>query len=152
VTFIVPNGIAFTPDERLLYVNDSRRRHIRAFELLPNACWRSKTDSVFADLAGKRARRARWHEGRPGRQCLLWRSGGLYILNAQGKKLGRIVHAMRDHQHCVRRRRLENALLHQPQQPVLGQSEGCGRAGSGRGEEGVAAERRRVCRRVDATK
>src|ERR1700751_6002555 len=29
-TFIQPNGIPFTSDERLLYVNDSRRRHIRA--------------------------------------------------------------------------------------------------------------------------
>src|SRR6516225_8975039 len=29
--FIVPNGIAFSPNESVLYVNDSRRRHIRAF-------------------------------------------------------------------------------------------------------------------------
>src|SRR2546423_4620311 len=51
-TFIVPNGIAFTPDERVLYVNDSRRRHIRAFELLPNGMLAKQTDAVFADLAG----------------------------------------------------------------------------------------------------
>jgi gluconolactonase len=31
--FVLPNGLAFSPDEKLLYVNDSRRRHIRAFEL-----------------------------------------------------------------------------------------------------------------------
>jgi gluconolactonase len=32
--FALPNGLAFTPDEKLLYINDSRRRHIRALELL----------------------------------------------------------------------------------------------------------------------
>src|SRR5215510_493717 len=30
-----PNGLAFSPDESILYVNDARRRHIRAFDLLP---------------------------------------------------------------------------------------------------------------------
>src|SRR5262244_4342113 len=34
--FVLPNGLAFTPDEKVLYIKDSRRRHIRAFELLPN--------------------------------------------------------------------------------------------------------------------
>ena len=33
--FVAPNGLAFSPDEKILYVNDSRRGHIRAFELLP---------------------------------------------------------------------------------------------------------------------
>lgn len=28
-----PNGLAFSPDERLLYVDDSRRRHVRVFEV-----------------------------------------------------------------------------------------------------------------------
>src|SRR5262250_3126349 len=35
-TYIQPNGLAFSPDEKLLYINDSRRRHIRVFELQPN--------------------------------------------------------------------------------------------------------------------
>src|SRR5467141_5315318 len=33
--FIVPNGIAFSPDESVLYINDSRRGHIRAFDVTP---------------------------------------------------------------------------------------------------------------------
>src|SRR5262247_3189111 len=48
--FVLPNGLAFTPDEKVLYVNDSRRRHIRAFELLPNGTLAKQTDRVFADL------------------------------------------------------------------------------------------------------
>ncbi len=30
---VVPNGLAFSPDESILYINDSRRGHIRAFDM-----------------------------------------------------------------------------------------------------------------------
>ena len=91
-TFIVPNGIAFTPDERVLYVNDSRRRHIRAFELLPNGMLAKQTDSVFADLAGNEPGVPDGMKVDLAGNVYCGGSGGLYILNAQGKKLGRIVH------------------------------------------------------------
>ena len=91
-TFIVPNGIAFTPDERVLYVNDSRRRHIRAFELLPNGMLAKQTDSVFADLAGNEPGVPDGMKVDVAGNIYCGGSGGLYILNAQGKKLGRIVH------------------------------------------------------------
>src|SRR5437870_8626159 len=51
-TFIIPNGLAFSPDERVLYINDSRRGHIRAFDLMPNGTLAKQTDRVFADLRG----------------------------------------------------------------------------------------------------
>ena len=31
-----PNGLAFSPDESILYVNDTQRRHIRAFDVHPD--------------------------------------------------------------------------------------------------------------------
>src|SRR5947199_1323397 len=34
--FVIPNGLEFSPDEKILYINDSRRRLIRAFDLNPN--------------------------------------------------------------------------------------------------------------------
>jgi gluconolactonase len=34
--FVFPNGLTFSPDESVLYVNDSRRGEIRAFNVLPN--------------------------------------------------------------------------------------------------------------------
>ena len=34
---IGPNGLAFSPDESILYVTDPRRRIVRAYDLLPNA-------------------------------------------------------------------------------------------------------------------
>src|SRR3954471_11809286 len=50
--FIIPNGLAFSPDEKILYVNDSRRRHIRCFELQANGSLARQTDNVFVDLGG----------------------------------------------------------------------------------------------------
>ena len=50
--FLLPNGLAFSPDESVLYINDSSRRHIRAFALAPNGTLARQTDRVFADLSG----------------------------------------------------------------------------------------------------
>ena len=50
--FVLPNGLAFSPDETVLYINDTRRGQIRAFELLPNGTLAKHTDRVFADLRG----------------------------------------------------------------------------------------------------
>src|SRR4051812_20791781 len=49
--FVIPNGLAFSPDEKILYVNDSRRRIIRAFDLNPNGALARQSDRVFADLS-----------------------------------------------------------------------------------------------------
>jgi gluconolactonase len=50
--FLRPNGIAFSPDESVLYINCSARRHIRAFNVAPNGTLLRQTDRVFADLSG----------------------------------------------------------------------------------------------------
>ena len=51
--FVLPNGLAFSPDESVLYINDTRRKHIRAFDLLPNGTLAEQTDPVFVDLHGE---------------------------------------------------------------------------------------------------
>jgi gluconolactonase len=91
-TFVQPNGIAFSPDERLLYITDSRRRHIRAFDLLPNGMLAKQTDRLFADLAGSEPGVPDGMKVDVAGNVYSGGAGGLYILNAQGKKLGRIVH------------------------------------------------------------
>jgi hypothetical protein len=50
--FLTPNGLAFSPDESILYINDTRRGHIRAFDVAPNGTLARQTDRVFADLTG----------------------------------------------------------------------------------------------------
>jgi len=52
--FVVPNGLAFSPDERILYVNDSRRGHIRAFDVEESGLLAMATDRVFATLKDER--------------------------------------------------------------------------------------------------
>ena len=49
-SFVAPNGLAFSPDESVLYINDSRRGHIRAFDMLPNGLLAKATDRVFAEV------------------------------------------------------------------------------------------------------
>ena len=52
--FVVPNGLAFAPDESILYVNDSRRGHIRAFDMEPTGLLALATDRIFATLRDDR--------------------------------------------------------------------------------------------------
>jgi gluconolactonase len=90
--FLTPNGIAFTPDENVLLVNDSRRRHIRAFEVAANGTLARQTDRVFADLGGPESGVPDGMKVDSAGNVYCGGSGGLYILDPKGKKLGRIVH------------------------------------------------------------
>jgi gluconolactonase len=49
---LFPNGLAFTPDESVIYVDDLLRGHIRAFDVAANGTLARQTDRVFADLRG----------------------------------------------------------------------------------------------------
>src|SRR6185436_1733879 len=71
--FVIPNGLAFSPDEKILYINDSRRRLIRAFDLNPTGSLARQSDRVFADLGGPEPPGPRRHEGGYRGQRLLWR-------------------------------------------------------------------------------
>jgi gluconolactonase len=90
--FIVPNGLAFTPDEKHLYVNDSRRGHIRVFELIGNGALAKHTDRVFADLRGSDPGVPDGMKVDTAGNVYCGGSGGITILDPSGKKLGRIVH------------------------------------------------------------
>ena len=90
--FVTPNGLAFSPDESVLYINDSRRGHIRAFELLPNGTLARQTDRVFADLRGSEPGVPDGMKVDVMGNVYCGGSGGIFILDPQGKKLGRIVH------------------------------------------------------------
>ncbi|MGH8069195.1 MAG: SMP-30/gluconolactonase/LRE family protein, partial [Candidatus Entotheonellia bacterium] len=90
--FILPNGLAFSPDESVLYINDSRRRHIRAFDLLPNGTLAKQTDRVFADLRGDEPGVPDGMKVDVEGHVYCGGAGGIWIMDLQGKKLGRIVH------------------------------------------------------------
>src|SRR5215471_11815275 len=90
--FLTPNGIAFSPDESVLYINDTQRRHIRAFDLQPNGTLARKTDRVFADLSGPEPGVPDGMKVDSAGNVFCGGAGGLYILDPTGKKLGRVVH------------------------------------------------------------
>jgi gluconolactonase len=87
-----PNGLAFSPDESVLYVNDARRRHVRAFDLLPNGTLAKQTSRVFADLGGAEPGVPDGMKVDVAGNVYTGGAGGLYIMDSKGKKLGRIVH------------------------------------------------------------
>jgi gluconolactonase len=90
--FVIPNGLAFSPDESALYINDSRRGHIRAFDLMPNGTLAKQTDRIFADLRGDEpgVPDGMKVDGEGNVYC--GGAGGIWIMDPKGKKLGRIVH------------------------------------------------------------
>jgi gluconolactonase len=91
-TFILPNGLAFSPDESVLYINDSRRRQIRAFDVMPNGMLARQTERVFADLAGTEPGGPDGMKVDTAGNVFCGGPGGIYIMDPKGKKLGRIVH------------------------------------------------------------
>ncbi len=90
--FLTPNGIAFSPDESVLYINDSRRGHIRAFDVAANGTLARQTDRVFADLRGAEPGVPDGMKVDTVGNVYCGGAGGIYILDPKGKKLGRIVH------------------------------------------------------------
>jgi gluconolactonase len=91
-SFVLPNGIAFSPDESVIYINDSRRGHIRAFELMPNGTLAKQTDRVFADLRGPEPGVPDGMKVDSAGNVYCGGAGGIWIFDPHGKKLGRIVH------------------------------------------------------------
>ncbi len=90
--FIIPNGLAFSPDEKVLYINDSRRGHIRSFDLMLNGMLAKQTDKVFADLRGAEPGVPDGMKVDSEGNVYCGGAGGIWIMDPTGKKLGRIVH------------------------------------------------------------
>jgi gluconolactonase len=89
---VFPNGLAFSPDESVLYIDDFRRGHIRAFAMAPNGTLAKQTDRVFVDLRGPESGGPDGMKVDTAGNVYCGGSGGIYIMDPKGKKLGRIVH------------------------------------------------------------
>ncbi len=84
--FVRPNGLAFSPDESVLYIDDSDRRHIRAFDLRPDGSLAN--DRVFVDMEVEA-------EGSPDGMKVdvegnvyCTGGGGLWVVDPSGRHLG----------------------------------------------------------------
>ena len=91
---VFPNGLAFSPDESILYITDYRRGDIRAFDLQPNGTLALATDRVFCQL---REPRPTGPDGPDGMKVDLEGNvyctgpGGVWIIDESGKHLGTIL-------------------------------------------------------------
>ena len=90
--FIVPNGLAFSPDETQLFVNDSRRGHIRVFDMQDDGTIARASDRVFCDLTGDRPGVPDGMKVDVEGNVYCGGSGGLWILDPKGEHLGTIAH------------------------------------------------------------
>ncbi len=90
--FVVPNGLAFSPDESVLFINDTRRGHIRAFDMQPNGVLALATDRVFCDLTGDRPGVPDGMKVDVEGNVYCGGSGGIWVIDPSGSHLGTIVH------------------------------------------------------------
>jgi gluconolactonase len=87
--FTLPNGLAFSPDESLLYIDDSAQKHIRVFSVRPDGTLAK--GRILLDMAsndpgvpdGLKVDRAG--------NVFCTGPGGIWICRADGTLLGRIV-------------------------------------------------------------
>lgn len=84
-----PNGIAFSPDETVLYVNDTARRHIRVFDVSPDGSINNgrvliemKAPELGAPDGMKVDQKGNIYCTGP---------GGFWIIEPSGKSLGRLI-------------------------------------------------------------
>jgi gluconolactonase len=88
---VLPNGLCFSPDERVLYINDTRRRHIRAFDVEPNGLLAMATDRVFYQMSGDLPGNPDGMKVDVEGNVYCTGPGGIWIMTPAGKHLGTIL-------------------------------------------------------------
>ena len=89
--FVIPNGLAFSPDERTLYVDDSRRWYIRAFDVEPNGLLALASDRVLCDRIGERPGSPDGMKVDVEGNVYCTAPGGIWVIDPSGKHLGTIL-------------------------------------------------------------
>ena len=89
--FVLPNGLAFSPDESVLYIDDYRRNHIRAFDMQSNGTLALATDRVFFKFTGDRPGLPDGMKVDVEGNVYCTGPGGVWVINPSGKHLGTIL-------------------------------------------------------------
>lgn len=80
--FTTPNGIVFSPDEKVCYVSDTQKRHVRAFDIAKDGTF--ENGRMFAEQIDGNPDGMRVDE----KGNLYVTAGGVHVFNAKGVKLG----------------------------------------------------------------
>jgi len=89
--FEQPNGLCFSPDEKILYINDSPRAEIKAYDVAADGSLHNRRL-----LRGQIGRGERGEGNLDGMECdehgNIWTSGpgGVWVLNPAGERIGAI--------------------------------------------------------------
>jgi gluconolactonase len=87
-----PNGLAFSPDERYLYVDnwDERRKVVMRYEVQPDGTLAHGT--MFVDATASHPGEQAWDGLKVDRRGNVWLAGpgGIWIVSPDGKELGRV--------------------------------------------------------------
>ncbi len=84
----LPNGLAFSPDESVLYVDDSAHKHIRAFDVRPDG---TLTNSrILVDMASEEPGVPDGLKVDLHGNLFCTGPGGVWVCGPQGERLGRI--------------------------------------------------------------
>jgi sugar lactone lactonase YvrE len=87
--FALPNGLAFSPDESVLYVDDSAHGHMRAFDVRPDG---TLTNSrVLMEMAANDPGVADGFKVDLQGNVFSTGPGGVWVCRPNGEQLGRIV-------------------------------------------------------------
>lgn len=87
--FNMPNGLAFSPDESILYINDSAERHIRSFSVSPEG--NLSNGRVFTDMKGTTPGVPDGMKVDQQGNVYCTGPGGIWIMDQTGKCLGKIL-------------------------------------------------------------
>lgn len=87
--FIKPNGLAFSPDEKKLYIDDSERRHIRVFDVQPDG--KLTNGRIFYDMKTEKPGLPDGMKVDTQGNIYCTGGGGVWVFNSQGNHLGTIV-------------------------------------------------------------
>ena len=88
--FAAPNGLCFSPDESLLYVNDTERAVIRVYDVAPDGSLRD--GRLFAEGLASELERGRPDGMKTDERGNIWCTGpgGVWIYAPTGEPIGRI--------------------------------------------------------------
>ena len=87
--FALPNGLAFSPDESRLYIDDSAHKHIRAFDVRPDGTLTG--GRVLLDMASDDPGVPDGLKVDVQGNVFSTGPGGIWVCRADGTLLGRIV-------------------------------------------------------------
>ena len=87
--FALPNGLAFSPDESVLYIDDSAHKHIRAFDVRPDGTL--SNSRILLDMASEDPGVPDGFKVDVHGNVFCTGPGGVWVCRPNGELLGRIV-------------------------------------------------------------